>query len=93
MTALRADNVARVWLWWRDAGGQDGNLESAMMIRCIDDPVVLNRKIRGGVTDAHLIDDSMLDVIGAVTKFQSAWTKLMVQMMHAEIRVSRRSLV
>jgi hypothetical protein len=42
------------------------------MVGCIDDPVVLNRKIRGRVTDAHLIDDDMLDVIETITKFQSA---------------------
>jgi hypothetical protein len=69
MTAARADNGARIGLWWRDAGGQDGDSESAMIVECIDDPVVPNREIGGGVTDAHLIDDSMLDVIGAVTKF------------------------
>jgi hypothetical protein len=40
-----------------------------MMVGYIDDPVALNRKIRGGVTDAHLIDDGTLDVIGGVTKF------------------------
>jgi len=64
-----------------------------MMVGCIYDPVVLNRKIRGGVTNVHLIDDSVLDVIGTVIEFQLAWTKLMVQMMRTEIRVSGRSLV
>ena len=58
-----------------------------MMVGCIDDPVVLNREIRGEVTDAHPINDGMLDVVGAETEFQSAWTKLVVQVVHAEIRM------